>query len=759
MKRFILALLSIVIFQTVFADKLVMIHYQDAKTLKNYFSNNDVRIHYVSDNFIIATVDDDYPGSHKLIQQDSWNKNDTYYLSWFHKGIESEYLNQISQVADIYLQTEDFLIISPKANAKLHPPINGRLTRIVNKEISQAGSFLKSGEGIVKFDPDIEAIIEEVDTNIYLTNLQHLQDYGTRNAYSPEAIEAQNWLKDQFESYGYAVELFDFSMPNGQASDNVIATKTGTKYPDEYVIIGGHYDSYSYSGQAPGADDDASGVCGVLEVARVMADFETDRTVLFCAWSGEEYGLYGSEAYADWAASQDMNILGYFNIDMCGYRNPGDPIHTDMIAPSSAQPLVQFYTEVCALYLPDFIIDAGNLTGGDSDHTSFNNAGYMGIFPFEDSQNYSPYIHTSNDVIGTSVNSLEMAMMFTQAMVANVATMANYLAPPANLVAFAGNESVELVWEPLEDIDHYNVYKNNEPTAIAATTEPTYLDEDVVNFETYTYYVTGVYPDGGEETDPSNMATITPLPPMAFPFQDDFETGALYWNFEGTWGLTTSQSYSSSHAITESPNGNYQNNLEISAGLYSFSLENAISAELHFMTKYNLETNYDYTWLEISTDGNSWTELDEFNGVQNSWSEKTYSLNDYLEEPHVFIRFRFYSDVYVTEDGMYIDDLMLNVENIGTTGMDDNRIDDKVMIYPNPMKGSANIDFTLEKETDIEMNILDAMGKNVQTIESQNMTAGHHSVGFTSELSEGIYFIVIKFNGIPCVKKMVITKK
>jgi len=54
--------------------------------------------------------------------------------------------------------------------------------------------------------------------------------------------------------------LFDFTMPSGPASDNVIATKVGTLYPEEYVIIGGHYDSYSYSGNAPGADDDATGV-------------------------------------------------------------------------------------------------------------------------------------------------------------------------------------------------------------------------------------------------------------------------------------------------------------------------------------------------------------------------------------------------------------------------------------------------------------------------------------------------------------------
>jgi len=73
-------------------------------------------------------------------------------------------------------------------------------------------------------------MMEEVDTNIFLSNLQHLQDYGTRNSYSPEAVEAQKLVKGpNLKSYGYEVELFDFNMPSGPASDNVLATKAWNK--------------------------------------------------------------------------------------------------------------------------------------------------------------------------------------------------------------------------------------------------------------------------------------------------------------------------------------------------------------------------------------------------------------------------------------------------------------------------------------------------------------------------------------------------
>ncbi len=128
------------------------------------------------------------------------------------------------------------------------------------------------------------------------------------------------------------------------------------------------------------------------------------------------------------------------------------------------------------------------------------------------------------------------------------------------------------------DIDYYNIYKDTE--LLGTTTDEFFLDEDVENFTTYTYYVTAIYTDTGDESDPSNLVTVTPLPPMSMPFFDDFETGALYWNFEGSWGLSTSQSYSPSNSITESPSGDYGNNLEISATLYNFSLENAEEASL-----------------------------------------------------------------------------------------------------------------------------------------------------------------------------------
>lgn len=295
----------------------------------------------------------------------------------------------------------------------------------------------------------IYSLIDEIDTVQILANIQHLQDYDTRIYNTPQAVEAQNWIAEKFESYGLSVEIQDFPTTSYESSDNVIATLTGKLYPDEYVVIGGHYDSYSFWGSAPGADDNASGTAGVLEAARVLSQYEFDRTIIFCAFGAEEIGLVGSDAYVRMCKLKGMNILGYYNLDMIAYVEPGAEPHTDIIAPESAQALEDFYTQVAAIYLPDFQVNSGNLSGGDSDHTSFNNYGYMGIFPFEDANNYSPYIHTPSDKIGQSVNSMKLAQNLVAASLASTVSMA---VPSSNVgISQAENRKARIWPNPFFD--------------------------------------------------------------------------------------------------------------------------------------------------------------------------------------------------------------------------------------------------------------------------------------------------------------------
>ena len=88
------------------------------------------------------------------------------------------------------------------------------------------------------------------------------------------------------------------------------------------------------------------------------------------------------------------------------------------------EPIGEYYMNLANVYFPEMQVRHVDFPYGDSDHTSFNQNGYMGIYPFEDYQNYSPYIHSANDLIGPSVNSFEMSQRYTQMNVACVATLA-----------------------------------------------------------------------------------------------------------------------------------------------------------------------------------------------------------------------------------------------------------------------------------------------------------------------------------------------
>jgi hypothetical protein len=109
---------------------------------------------------------------------------------------------------------------------------------------------------------------------------------------------------------------------------------------------------------------------------------------------------------------------------MNGYLHEGNEIHIDLIYPDNVAPLGEYYMSLAGVYFPELQVRHVTFNKGDSDHTSFNKNGFMGIYPFEDKDNPSPYMHTGNDVIGASVNSFEQSQIFTQMNLASVATLA-----------------------------------------------------------------------------------------------------------------------------------------------------------------------------------------------------------------------------------------------------------------------------------------------------------------------------------------------
>ena len=125
-----------------------------------------------------------------------------------------------------------------------------------------------------------------------------------------------------------AAALTDFSVTRFDhpwEQDSVIASIEGTVIPNEIVLIGGHLDSINASDQsdAPGADDNASGIAVVSEVLRVVlaSDFRPRRTLQFMAYAAEEVGLRGSRAIAREYDLAGKSVLGAMQLDMTGFRD------------------------------------------------------------------------------------------------------------------------------------------------------------------------------------------------------------------------------------------------------------------------------------------------------------------------------------------------------------------------------------------------------------------------------------------------------
>lgn len=161
-------------------------------------------------------------------------------------------------------------------------------------------------------------------TNI-INNLTDFENLGVKTTGTAVNTNTLNWLKNKYISYGYTAsqieeDPFTYTTFNGNStsSKNLVITKTGTVYPDKYVIICGHFDTIT----GPGVSDNGSGTSILLEAARILKDVPTEYSIKFIHFSGEEQGLKGSYHYADNIAYQgsirNLDIKLVFNIDQVG---------------------------------------------------------------------------------------------------------------------------------------------------------------------------------------------------------------------------------------------------------------------------------------------------------------------------------------------------------------------------------------------------------------------------------------------------------
>ena len=192
-------------------------------------------------------------------------------------------------------------------------------------------------------DPEIRKMITEVKSENMEATVKKLVSFGTRHTLSDTKSStrgigaAQRWVKSEFDNYALAsngrlTSIIDYftikadgrRIKNDSQLGNVMATLKGTDATDNRVlIISGHLDSRATdvmdsSIDAPGANDDGSGVAAMMELARIMCKREFPFTIVFVAVVGEEQGLYGAKYLADKAKEQQWNVIAMINNDMIG---------------------------------------------------------------------------------------------------------------------------------------------------------------------------------------------------------------------------------------------------------------------------------------------------------------------------------------------------------------------------------------------------------------------------------------------------------
>jgi hypothetical protein len=201
-------------------------------------------------------------------------------------------------------------------------------------------------------DPDLRAMLREVDPGRIQAIIRRLTQFGTRHTLSSQTDPVRGigaataWVLDQMQAIAatssgrMTVQEQSFVQPAGDRIPtptkitNVIATLQGTASPQRFYVVTGHLDSrvtdvLDFTSDAPGADDDGSGVAVVLELARIFATRKFPGTLVFATVSGEEQGLFGSTFMAQQMKAAGADVQGMFSNDIVGASRAFDGTRPD----------------------------------------------------------------------------------------------------------------------------------------------------------------------------------------------------------------------------------------------------------------------------------------------------------------------------------------------------------------------------------------------------------------------------------------------
>src|SRR5436309_9679239 len=363
-------------------------------------------------------------------------------------------------------------------------------------------------------NPQIGRMISEIDARNIESTIRKLVSFGTRSTLSEQNNPnrgigaARDWLYAEFQKAAVqsggrmTVEKQTFEQPKATRVPqptmltNIVATLKGTQPEsvNRVYVVSGHYDSMCSSStdakcDAPGANDDASGTAAVLEMARVMAKYKFDATIIFMTVPGEEQGLLGATHFAEEAKKTNMDIEGMFTNDIIGSSLGGNGVHDPHTVrvfsegvPSNESPqeattrrsvggendstsrqLARFIKEAGERYVPSmkvWMIYRRDRYGRGRDHEPFLERGYAAVRFTEPNENYQHQhqnVRMENGIQYGDLPEFDDFNYIANVARVNAASLAMLaLAParPKNLVVASGlSNDTELKWDANKEPD------------------------------------------------------------------------------------------------------------------------------------------------------------------------------------------------------------------------------------------------------------------------------------------------------------------
>ena len=252
--------------------------------------------------------------------------------------------------------------------------------------------------------PDIAALVNSVDQQRITDHIAAIDEPRNASSEPAQLLATAGYVEAQLSSFGYPVTLDPVAF-NATTFPNVIGVQQGTVCPERVFIVGAHYDSVSTT---PGADDDASGIAAMLEIARVLAGTPLPATVWYTGFTLEENLLLGSIHMAEQEAAAGTEVIGVLSMDMIGYTTATQDA-VIVLGNDASIRLLDSFRRASASFVPSLPQFSGTIAGNGKetpdvrrgDHAPFWDAGYQAMIITDGGPFRNPNYHLPTDTIDT----------------------------------------------------------------------------------------------------------------------------------------------------------------------------------------------------------------------------------------------------------------------------------------------------------------------------------------------------------------------